>query len=247
MNERNARYERQQGLLGVDGQRKLAASRVLVLGAGGLGSPLLYYLAAAGVGSLTVVDDDVVSLSNLNRQILYTEADLGAFKAERAAQRLLALNGEILVTPVTARFTEENGQALMKGCDLVALAPDRRETRLIANRLCWRLGIPLVDAAVEAFGGYVTAMLPGKTACLACRFGSRHTAAHPPQVLGATAGALGSMEALAVIELLLGREGPAGKMLVFDGLSWRTDTAPCPRREGCPVCGRAVKTDIIQF
>jgi len=239
MEELRERYARQAGLLGEDGQERLAASRVLVLGAGGLGSPLLYYLAAAGVGSLVVADGDRVSASNLNRQILYTEADLGQWKAERAAARLRALNGSVRVEPVTAPFTAENGPALLEGCDAAALAVDNREARLLANRLCCRRGVPLADAAVEGFGGYVTAVLPGASACLECWFGDKKPAARSPRTLGAAAGTVASMEALAVIELLLGRCELAGKMLFFDGLCWSADAMTCRRREDCPACGDA--------
>ena len=153
MTESDGRYTRQAGLMGEEGQMKLSRARVLVLGAGGLGSPLLYYLTAAGVGFLTVGDGDRVSESNLNRQILYTEADLGCWKAEKAAERLRALNGTVRVTPVTERFTEENGPAMVAGSDLMALALDNREIRLLANWLCVEQGKPLIDGGIDGWSG----------------------------------------------------------------------------------------------
>jgi len=223
--------------MGDEGQIKLSNARVLVLGAGGLGSPLLYYLASAGVGFLTFVDGDRVSESNLNRQLLYTESDLGCWKAERAAERLRALNGSVHVTSIAARFTEENGSAMIAGNDLVALALDNRETRLLANRLCVDHGKPLVDGGIDGWSGYVTAVVPGKTSCLACRFKDRRSGGRVPASLGAMAGAIGSMEALAVLEMLLGRPGPAGKLLFFNGSEWTLSPLDAGRRPDCSVCG----------
>jgi len=235
--ESNGRYDRQADILGKEGQRKLSRARVLVLGAGGLGSPLLYYLAAAGLGFLTVVDGDRVSESNLNRQILYSEADLGCWKAERAAERLRALNGTVRVTSITARFMEENGSAMVAESDLVALALDNRETRLLANRLCVAQGKPLVDGGIDGWSGYVTAVVPGETPCLACWFETRRPRGHVPASLGSMAGTIGSLEALAVVEMLLGRPGPAGKLLFFNGAEWTLSPLRAGRRADCPVCG----------
>jgi molybdopterin-synthase adenylyltransferase len=236
MPELNGRYARQAELLGEEGQRKLSRAHVLVLGAGGLGSPLLFYLAAAGIGSLTVVEDDRVSESNLNRQILYSEADLGCWKVERAAERLRALNGTVRLTSVAARFTEENGPALVAGSDLVALALDSREARLLANRLCVAHGKPLVDGGIDGWSGYVTAVIPGETPCLACWFEDR-PGGHVPVSLGPMAGTVGSLEALAVVERLLGLPGPAGKLMLFNGSEWTLSPLCSGRRPDCPVCG----------
>jgi molybdopterin/thiamine biosynthesis adenylyltransferase len=237
MTESNGRYARQAPLFGEEGQAKLAHARVLVLGAGGLGSPLLYYLAAAGVGCLTIVDEDRVSESNLNRQILYTEADLDCWKAERAAERLRALNSTVCVTPLAVRFTEDNGSAMVAESDLVALALDNRETRLLANRLCVAHGKPLVDGGIDGWSGYVTVVVPGETPCLACWFEGRRSGAHTPVSLGPMAGTVGSMEALAVVEWLLGRLGSSGKLMFFDGAEWTLAPLGAGRRPDCPVCG----------
>ena len=237
MPDSSGRYARQAALVGEEGQRKLARARVLVLGAGGLGSSLLYYLAAAGVGFLTVVEGDRVSESNLNRQILYAEADLGCLKAERAAERLGALNGTIHVASVAERFTEENGPAMIAENDLIVLALDNRETRLLANRLCVAQGKPLVDGGIDGWSGYVTAVVPRETACLACRFEEGRRGGHAPVSLGPMAGAVGSMEALAVVESLLGLPGLAGKLLLFNGSEWTLSPLRAGRRPDCPVCG----------
>jgi molybdopterin-synthase adenylyltransferase len=234
------RYSRQAALF-EEGQINLSQARVLVLGAGGLGSPLLYYLAAAGVGFLTVVDGDRVSESNLNRQILYTEADLGCGKAERAAERLLALNGTVRVTSVAVWFTEENGPAMVAESDLVALALDNRETRLLANRLCVAQGKPLVDGGIDGWGGYVTAVVPGVTPCLACWFEDRRSGGHVPVSLGAMAGIIGAMEALAVVQKLMGLSGPDGKLMLFNGTEWTLSPLRAGRRPDCPVCGNNFK------
>lgn len=237
MIESAARYARQAPLLGEEGRLQLERSRVLVLGAGGLGSPLLYYLAAAGVGSITVVDGDSVSESNLNRQILYTEADLGCAKAERATERVRSLNSAVRVTAVAARFTEENGRAMVAASDLVALALDNRESRLLANRLCVAQGKRMVDGGIDGWSGYVTAVVPGESACLACWFEDRRRAGSAPVSLGPMAGVIGSMEALAVMEMLLGRPGPSGKLLLFNGAEWTLSPLRAGRRPDCPVCG----------
>jgi molybdopterin-synthase adenylyltransferase len=241
MTQSNERYARQAALLGEEGQRKLARARVLVLGAGGLGSPLLYYLAAAGVGFLTVMDCDCVSESNLNRQILYKESDLGCGKAERAAERLQDLNSTVCVTSISARFTEENGPAIVAENDLVALALDNRETRLLANRLCIAQGKPLVDGGIDGWNGYVTTIIPGETPCLACWFENRRPGGRAPVSLGAMAGTIGSLEALAVVEWLLGRSGPAGKLMLFNAVDWTLSPMPTGRRTDCPVCGNNSK------
>jgi molybdopterin-synthase adenylyltransferase len=237
MGESDGRYARQAALFGNEGQEKLARARVLVLGAGGLGSPLLYYLVAAGVGLLTVVDDDKVSESNLNRQILYTEEDLGCWKAERAAARLLALNRSICVTPVVARFMEKNGPEMVAESDIVALALDNRETRMLANRLCVEQGKPLVDGGIDRWSGYVTAVVPGETPCLACWFEDRRPGGHVPVSFGPLAGTIGSLEALAVVEKLLDRPGPTGKLMLFNGSDWTLSPLGAGRRPDCPVCG----------
>ena len=245
MTESNERYARQAVLMGEEGQMKLSRARVLVLGAGGLGSPLLYYLAAAGVGFLTVVDGDRMSESNLNRQILYTEADLGCWKAERAAERLRALNCTVHVTSVTARFTEENGSAMVAESDLVALALDNRETRLLANRLCVAQGTPLVDGGIDGWSGYVTEVVPGETPCLACWFEDRRPGGHVPVSLGAMAGTVGSLEALAVVEMLLGRSRLGGKMLLFNGSAWTLSPLHAGRRPDCPACGNNGEPKVL--
>jgi adenylyltransferase/sulfurtransferase len=189
------------------------------------------------LGFLTIVDGDRVSESNLNRQILYAEADLSFGKSERAAERLRALNSTVRVTSVAARFTEENGPAIVAENDLVALALDNRETRLLANRICVAQGKPLVDGGINGWGGYVTEVIPGETPCLACWSEDKGPGGHVPMSLGAMAGAIGSMEALAVIERLLGQPGLAGKLLLFSGAEWTLSPLPVKRRSGCPVCG----------
>lgn len=237
MAEASGRYARQTGLFGEEGQERLSCARVLVLGAGGLGSPLLYYLAAAGIGFLTIADGDKVSESNLNRQILYNEADLGCWKSERAAQRLLALNSTVHVTAIAERFSDENGPAMIAGNDLVALALDNRESRLLANRLCVAQGKPLVDGGIDGWNGYVTEVIPGETPCLACLFEPGRPGGRVPASLGPVAGIIGSLEALAVVGRLLGRSMLAGKMIVFNGFEWTLSPLRAGRRPGCPVCG----------
>ncbi|MEA3310198.1 MAG: HesA/MoeB/ThiF family protein, partial [Chloroflexota bacterium] len=151
----NQRYARQLAIpqIGVVGQTRLHAARVLVIGAGGLGSPALFYLAAAGVGTLGIVDNDRVSLSNLNRQLLYTPAELGQSKVEQAARRLRAFNPELTINPYMTRVSRENGLSLVAAYDLVVEATDNLATKDLINELCVRAEVPLVWAGVQRFEG----------------------------------------------------------------------------------------------
>ncbi len=243
------RYRRQIIVPGIGeaGQAKLRAARVLVVGAGGLGSPILLYLAAAGVGHLTIVDGDRLTLSNLNRQILYTEADLGRFKAEAAVERLEALNGEVELTAYPHRLTEENGAALIAGSDLVVEASDNLGTKALVNRLCVRAGCPLVWGAVERFEGQMGVYLPGH-ACRACIFPppppkpERSSGAEPAElgIVGAAAGVIGSLQALEAIKVLTGAGKPlTDALLLWEGSTQYWEVIRVAKNPHCPVCGTA--------
>jgi len=242
-----ARYGRQTLLpeIGMDGQRRLGDASVLVVGAGGLGAPVLQYLAAAGVGRIGVMDGDVVSLSNLNRQILYGAADIGRSKALRAARRLRRFNGGIKVSAIPEMLTEENAGKIVGGYDALALCLDSVPGRKIANRACVKAGIPFVESAVHGFFGSLMTVLPGETACYECV----HGASSPPEgeipILGAMAGWVGCAEAMAVIRLLLGGPGAAkGTLLFFDGMEMTTEIVPVQRDPACVACGRECKVSF---
>lgn len=224
-------YSRQMLLpgLGQGGQEKLLSSSVLLCGVGGLGSPAALYLAAMGVGRLGLLDGDVVSLSNLNRQLLYTPADLEQPKALRAAERLQQQNPQLQLEAYPEYLSQENAGRILSGYDLILDCLDNFEARFILNDACIELGIPFIHGGVYRLNGQIMPIVPGKTPCLRCLFpkGYRSGAADKA-ILGATAGLIGSMQAMAAYKLLLSiEESPA--MLVWDG-----EQGTCQRVELSP-------------
>lgn len=236
------RYRRQLSIpeIGEGGQRKLAASSVLVVGAGGLGGPLLYALAGAGVGRLVVADGDIVSLSNLNRQFLFEQADLGRPKAEAAARRLSAFNPEITVEGKQLQLEEQNASKLLAGCQLAVAAVDNLPARLALNAACAQARIPLVNGGVEGWYGSVQAVEFGKTPCLACCYAGT-APEEGGQALGAVTGAVASLMASVTIQMLLGHNPIPGELLFYDGKGMTLDKVPVERSPGCPVCGKGEK------
>ena len=232
------RYRRQLTIpeIGTEGQRRLAASSVLVVGAGGLGGPLLYALAGAGVGRLVVVDGDTVSLSNLNRQFLFDQADLGRPKAEAAARRLSAFNPDLRVEGVEAWLDEKTGMELLADCQLAVAAVDNLPARLALNAACVQKNIPLVNGGVEGWYGSVMAVEFGKTPCLACCYAGT-APEEGGQALGAVTGAVASLMASVTIQMLLGHNPIPGELLLYDGRRLELDRVPVERGMGCPVCG----------
>jgi molybdopterin/thiamine biosynthesis adenylyltransferase len=237
------RYVRQLVIpeVGEAGQQRLGASRVLVVGAGGLGSPLLLYLAAAGVGVLGIADNDKVSPSNLNRQVLYNDEHLGRSKALVAVQRVRALNPAVRAVPHEVRVLRENGLALVRQYDLVVDASDNLETKKLLNELSVEAGKPLVWAAVTRFEGQMGVYLPGH-ACRACIFptlpepGSYPTPAEMG-IIGAAAGVMGSLEATEALKVLLAVGEPLlDRMLIWDGLRMSFDVVNFDRDPACPAC-----------
>lgn len=225
------------------GQAALARARVAVVGAGGLGSPCLLYLAAAGVGRLTIIDDDAVALSNLQRQVLFTTADQGALKATRAASHLHALNPHVETVAVPLRLEADNADALLAGHDLIIDGCDSFATRLNVADAALMLRIPLLSGAVGPHDGQIALFKGHDPAlpCYRCFVGSpedqpdRNCAASG--VLGALTGVIGSLMALAAIRELSGY-GPssAGSLLLFDGRAGRFRTIVLPKDPACPAC-----------
>jgi len=223
--EDQERYARQLVIpeVGEAGQEKLARARVLVIGAGGLGSPVSFYLAAAGVGTLGIVDGDTVEISNLQRQILHSTADLGRPKAESAAEKLRALNPSLTVIPYQERVSPENVADLVRGYDLVVDAVDNFATRYLVNDVCVQLGKPLVEAGVSRWEGMLLVIAPGGP-CYRCVFpeeprpGSAPTPAQTG-VMGVTPGILGVLQAAESIKFLLGQKTIQGQLLMVDLLS----------------------------
>jgi adenylyltransferase/sulfurtransferase len=233
------------------GQAKIRAARVLIVGAGGLGSPCALYLAAAGVGHLGLVDDDAVSLSNLQRQILFTTADVGAPKVAAAKARLAALNPGVAVTAHPVRLAADNVQALIADYDIVADGSDNFETRFLLNDACHFAKKILVSAAVTEFDGQLATFKPwderGSYPCYRCLFPAPPPAGTVPNcsetgVLGAAAGIMGSLQALEVLKQITGiGEDLAGKILITDTLAARFRTVSLDPDPACPLCGARPK------
>jgi molybdopterin/thiamine biosynthesis adenylyltransferase len=244
-NERE-RYARHIMLreIGGPGQQRLKAATVALVGAGGLGAPAGLYLAAAGVGRLRVIDDDRVSLSNLQRQVIYRTADVGEAKAARMADALAALNAHVEVEAVDARLTAANAAALLSGADVILDGSDSFETRFAVNAAAHALGRPLVSGAVGRWDGQVGVFASGVdpgAPCYRC-----FVPEAPPDaetcaavgVVGALTGVVGALMALETIKLIA-RAGAslAGRLLVFDGLDGEARTVRLPKDPACPVCG----------
>lgn len=240
------RYDRQLGIPGVGerGQARLQAGRVLVIGAGGLGFPVLTYLGAAGVGSITFVDDDRVEISNLNRQCLFGETDVGRHKVEAAAARLSALNSRVRWTPVCARLDDTLAARLVAGADIAVDCADNHAARLTLAAAARRAGVPLLHGAVAGFAGTLAVFDPSGP-CLACMYPPPLPSDEPPAVLGATAGAVGAMMAAECVRMLCGI-GPsrAGRALLLDLECGSFDWVTIERRPGCELCG-AEKKDVV--
>jgi adenylyltransferase/sulfurtransferase len=234
------RYARQMLVKnwGEEGQKKLQSARVVVVGAGGLGSPASIYLAVAGVGELRIIDSDVVELSNLNRQVLHWDKDIGRLKALSAEEKLRNLNRDIKVEAISERLDENNGEELLRGADVVLDCLDNFPTRFLLNKLCHRLRIPLIHSVIFGLEGRITTIVPGKTPCLSCLYPQPPIEVRPFPVVGVAPGIMGCMEALEAIKLLIGLGNPLlGKMLRFDGETMTVQVFPIKRRENCPICG----------
>lgn len=241
------RYSRQFRLpqVGLDGQQRLQNARIVVVGAGGLGSPAAFYLAAAGIGQLRLVDADVVERSNLQRQILHVEAALGQPKVDSARQRLLALNPKICVEAVNVRLDAGNVERLLADVDVVVDGADNFPARHVLNDACLRLGKPLVYGAVARFHGQVSVFdagrKPGVAPCYRCLFPEAPSDAPncaEAGVLGVLPGMIGLIQATEAIKLILGIGEPlTGRLLQLDALAmrfWQTRLRPDPE---CPACG----------
>lgn len=230
--------------VGVSGQKKLLHGSVLVIGAGGLGSPALLYLAGAGVGTLGIVDDDQVSLSNLQRQILYNTNALGEKKVDSAEKAIHALNPNVKVVLHRTHLTSENAQPIIAKYDVVIDATDRFASKLLVNDACVLEGKPYIHAGVVRFGGQIMTYIPRKGPCLRCL-----TRIVPPEqdgtcsemgVLGAAVGVLGCLQATEAVKCLLELGRPlTGRMLFFNALTMEFETVDFEQSNpSCPVCGR---------
>jgi adenylyltransferase/sulfurtransferase len=240
--------------IGGPGQRKLKSAKVCVVGAGGLGAPLLLYLAAAGVGELTIVDDDAVSLSNLQRQILFGEGDLGRAKTQVAGEVLARLNPHVRVIEKPVRLTAENVGALIADCDVVADGSDNFDTRYLLSDACFYARKPLVTAAVGQFDGSLTTLRPFENGpdgwpnpTYRCLFPQKPPPGATPTcaeagVLGALTGMIGSLMALEVVREIVGfGQSMVGRLALFDLAAMRFETLTYGWDEDNPLNGRETK------
>ena len=234
--------------IGGTGQARLIAAKVLVIGAGGLGAPLLQYLAAAGVGHLGVIDDDQVDLSNLQRQVIHRTADIGTAKVESARRALAEINPEVTVHAHKERLTAANAEDIVAGYDIVADGSDNFATRYLVNDTCYRLKKTLVAAAILRFDGQVSTYKAFEGTghpCLRCIFPAAPSEDAVPScaqagVLGALAGTLGSMQATEVVKEILGiGRSLSGRLVMYDALAGSFDEMAVAKRADCPTCGAA--------
>ncbi len=229
--------------IGGPGQQRLAAARVLVIGAGGLGAASLQYLAAAGVGTLGVVDDDAVSLSNLQRQVIHATEEIGQPKTASAARGVGRINPNVTVRRHQTRLTEANAAVIFEDYDLVLDGCDNFDTRYLVNRVAVDCGVPLVSAALGRWEGQISVFHPAEGApCYACVFPEAPADGLSPPcaeagVLGALAGVMGAMQAVETVKLLVGAgRSLAGRLLIYDALSAETREFRVARRGDCAVC-----------
>ena len=239
--------------VGEEGQEKLLRSRVLVIGAGGLGSPLLLYLAAAGVGTIGIVDNDRVDLTNLQRQIVHATEHVGDLKVESAEESLARINDGVTIETHAVRLGPENAEALVAGYDLVADGSDNFATRYLLNDVCARLKKPLVAAALSPFEGQLSTFKPylgNGHPCYRCLFREPPPPDTVPRceeagILGAVAGVLGTLQAVEVLKEVLGLgDSLDGALLIYDALRARFHRIRIAKDPGCPTCGvHAVATE----
>lgn len=235
--EESERYLRQILIFEESGQELLKNSHVFIAGCGGLGSPIAMYLAAAGVGNLTIVDRDVVSLSNLNRQLLHYTGDIGREKVISALEKLTDINPEITITVINASITSDSIHSLAQEADIIIDAVDNLDTRHILNTYSVQTGKPFIHGAVNGLSGQMMVIIPGQTACLRC------LVQDPPKpvvipVLGVTAGIIGLMQANEAIKLITGTGTlQAGRVVIWDGNSGTLERYTARRIAACPICG----------
>ena len=237
--DQQRRYARQIMLpeIGEAGQHKILDARVLVIGAGGLGSASISYLAAAGIGTIGIIDHDRVERSNLARQILHEEGDIGRLKVESASDRIAELNPETKIQTYPFQLTSENAESIIRQYDIIADGCDNFVTRFIVNETCLRLGIPLVSAAIAGFDGQL--MTIHHSPCYRCFVSPDAPDANTCRetgVMGPLAGIIGSMQALEVLQTVIGRPALVGKLLTYNSRSAQTRIATLQADPACPIC-----------
>ena len=249
------RYQRQIIMpeVGSIGQRKLIDAKVVMIGAGGLGSPTAFYLAAAGIGTLGIVDFDVVDMSNLHRQILHGHSDIGRPKVESAADTLRDINPDVNIVAFNEPLSSENAERILGQFDIVVNGSDNFPTRYLVNDACYFLKKPLVDGSIFRFEGQATVYQPG-SGCYRCVFPEPPPPGAVPScadagVLGVLPGIIGSIQAVETIKLILGQGTPlTNRMLIFDSLDMDFRQVKVRRDPNCPVCGDEPSiTELIDY
>lgn len=231
-----ARYLRQAVLpeIGEEGQNKLRNSTALIIGCGGLASPVLTYLASAGVGTIILVDEDRIEDTDLNRQFLYEEKQLGEDKCSKAKEFLEQRNSEISIKSIKKRIDFNNAEEILRGAQVVIDCVDNDETRVLVSRSCNKLHIPLIEGGILGFYGYVLPILPGVSACMECLKGDIEIQEKEGlPVIGATAGIIGSIQAMEALKVLLELNVNYGMMLEYDGLHSEFTSIPVKPRSDC--------------
>ncbi|TDT33709.1 molybdopterin-synthase adenylyltransferase MoeB [Naumannella halotolerans] len=248
------RYDRQLLMpeLGVEGQRRLKAARVLVVGAGGLGSPVLAYLAAAGVGTIGVIDADRVDTTNLHRQIIHSTQAVGTAKVDSAAARMAALNPLVTVIAHDEAFTATNAAAVVDGYDLVVDGTDNFAARYLVNDACVLAGKPAVWASILRSDGQVSVFWAGHGPCYRCVFPTPPAAGEIPScaeggVLGVLPGVIGTVQATEAMKLITGMGEPLlGRLLIHDALTQQWQTLPVAADPDCPICGEDARIGEVR-
>jgi adenylyltransferase/sulfurtransferase len=237
------RYDRQIMIaeIGQEGQERLKRSRVAIAGAGGLGSPIAIYLVAAGIGMIRIIDHDQVVLSNLNRQVLHWEEDIGEKKVDSARTKLRKLNSAVEIEAIPETITEGNVSTLMDGCEVIIDAMDNLPTRYILNQCAIEKNIPFFHGAVTGFEGRAMTILPGKTACLRCMYRGTIPQQKFP-VVGVAPAVIGVIQATEVIKYLLGiGKLLTNRLLIYDGLNITFNEFIINRNPNCDHCGSDVR------
>ncbi|HWQ72406.1 MAG TPA: HesA/MoeB/ThiF family protein [Desulfitobacteriaceae bacterium] len=250
------RYSRQiiLGGIGYEGQKKLKQARILVAGAGGLGSPALTYLAAAGVGTLGVADFDTVALSNLNRQILHFTGDVGRRKTDSAIDKLRSINPEVNLIKHQTRINQDNVEEIVGAYDVIVDATDNFPIRYLLSDCCYFLGKPVIEGAATGYDGILMTIIPGKTPCYRCLYPMPPADGVLPTcsdtgILGMVTGIIGSVQALEAVKIILGLgETVSGRILTFDALTTTFREVNWNRRDQCPLCGKnpSIK-ELVQY
>lgn len=238
------RYHRQIMLIGEEGQKKIKQASILLAGLGGLGSISAYYLVAAGVGHLRIVDKDIVHLDNLNRQILHWTSDIGRLKSESAGDKLRRLNPLCRIEAFPEELTETNVAEFVRGCSLIVDGTDNLSTRKVLNRAFHRASVPFVFGGVEGWNGMMSTFVPGETGCLECLFAHLPAQKKDFAVAGPLPGLIASLQVLEAMKLILGMEGVLkNRLLWVRGTDMTFHITHIGKNPNCELCNHGTEND----